>query len=562
LRLALAVTRRWLALPRPRCRTESSTQWVALSDGTRLATVVVRPAGPQWGAVPSVLVRSADPIDAGMSRLLVHLVAERGYAVVFQTCRGRGDSEGRFVPFIHEAQDGMEAMDWVAEQPWCDGRLALAGSDYAGFTAWAACAGADPRVGALVVGFASRDPYGWLHAGGARQLELMLHFGVGIGETARVAPRRLDLERAARFRPLREADRVAWRRTDWFRDWLDHPERDAFWESLSPALPPTPPPTLMIAGWYDPALGAQLRDYADVAATAREVGAVAPELVVGPWGATRTARGERSRKAGRGATGVPATLEFLDRHLRDAHGGGAPVRVYVRGADVWREASAWPPPEAEVRTFHLRSGGNARGLRGDGRLTEQSADPNEPPDGFVYDPADAVPSCGGAALAARAGPVDQRGVESRGDVLCYTGDPLAADLDIVGPVRVELFAASDAPDTDFTAKLVEVAEDGTASNLCDGIARCRYRTGRERDWLESDRIEPVEIDLWAASCRVHAGRQLRVEISSSSFPRFDRNPNNRAEPARAKETDLAPAQQTIYHDADHPSRLILHTLPH
>jgi len=551
------LARRWLGLPRARVRTESSLQWVTLSDGTRLATLVVRPAGPQRSAVPAVLVRSADPADAAGSRTLAHLVAERGYAVVVQSCRGRGHSEGRFQPFVDEACDGAQAIDWVVEQPWSDGRLALAGTGYAGYAAWAACARARSQVSALAVGFAGRDPYAWLHSGGALQLELALLFGVGIGESSAVAARRLDLARSVRFRPLREADRVALRRTDWFRDWVDHPERDAFWQSLCPALPAPPPPTLMIAGWYHPALGAQLRDHADVASAARESGAAAPELVVGPWGATPLTRRERSRATRRVATGLRAALAFLDRHLHDAPGGATPVRAYVRGANTWREAPAWPLPKAETRSYYLHTGSGD-----DGHLSAQPPDANELPDVFVYDPADAVPSCGGVALDGHSGPVDQREVERRGDVLCYTGDPLPTDLEIAGPVRVELFADSDAPDTDFTAKLVEVATDGVARNLCDGIARCRSGNGCERDGLESERIERVEIDLWATGCRVRAGGCLRVELSSSNFPRFDRNPNTRIEPARADESDLAPARQTIYHDAQRPSRLVLQTLPY
>lgn len=532
-------------------------QWVALADGTRLATHVVRPAGSQSGAVPTLLVRSAGPADAGGLRVLAHLASERGYAVVVQSCRGRNASEGRFQPFVDEARDGAQAIDWIREQPWSDGRLALAGSGYAGYAAWAACARARARVSALAVGFAGRDPYAWLYAGGALQLEFALRLGVGIGESATVAARHLDMTRAVRFRPLREADRVALRRTDWFRDWVDHPERDAFWESLCPALPDPPPPTLMIAGWYDPALGAQLRDCADVASAARASGAAAPQLVIGPWGATPLTRRERTRGTRRIATGVRATLAFLDRHLRDAPGAAAPVRAYVRGAKTWREAPAWPPPQARAHSFYLRSGRDAPGRGGVGHLSARPPDAGELPDAFVYDPADTVPSWGGVSLVGPSGPVDQREIERRGDVLCYTGNPLTADLEIVGPVRVELFADSDASTTDFTAKLVEVGDDGAARNLCEGIARRRGDRGRERG-----RIEPLEIDLWAAGARIRAGARLRVEISSSNFPRFDRNSNTAVEPARAVEADLVPARQTVYHDAAHPSRLVLHTLPH
>jgi putative CocE/NonD family hydrolase len=507
-----------------------------------------------------VLWRTAQPLLTAPERLLMRLVSGQGYAVVAQSCRGRGDSEGRFTPFADEARDGAEVVDWVERQPWFDGRLALAGFGYAGFAAWAACSRAKRPVDALVVGLAARDPHRWLYAGGALQLELALWLGVGIGERLPLQGRQLDLARAVRFRPLREADRVASRQTDWFRAWVDHPERDAFWEPLTPALPPKPPPTLLIAGCHHPALGAQLRDHAALCELARSSGAPDPELLLGPWGAAALSRRERARRGARIGGALRPALDFLDRRLRDAPRTGAPVRVYVRGADAWREAPSWPPPDAQQTTYHLRSGGGANGLDGDGRLRAEPAS-DDPPDRFVYDPADAVPSLGGAALVSPAGPLDQRAVECRGDVLCYTSDPLAADLEIAGPARVVLFAASDAPDTDFTAKLVEVAEDGAAFGLCDGIVRCRRRDERERKWLEPGRVERLEIELWATSCRVRAGRALRLEISSSSFPRFDRNANTRQEPAAADETRLAAARQTVYHDRERASRLVLWTLP-
>jgi putative CocE/NonD family hydrolase len=560
LSFALPLARRWLALPRPLCRTESSMEWVPLSDGTRLATRVVRPSDRRSSSAPGVLWRTAQPLHTSTARLLMRLVAGQGYAVVAQSCRGRGDSEGRFTPFADEARDGAEVVDWIARQPWFGERLALVGFGYAGFAAWAACSRAKRTADALVVGLAARDPHRWLYAGGALQLELALQLGVGIGEAAPLSGRQLDLAGALRFRPLREADRVASRQTDWFREWVDHPERDGFWESLCPALSTQPPPTLLIAGWYHPALGAQLRDHAELCEAAQESGAAAPELMLGPWGAAALSRRERSRRGAQITGALRAVLDFLDRRLRDAPLTGAPVRVYVRGADVWREAPRWPLPAAKQVTYHLQSGGAANGIDGDGRLRAEPGT-DDPSDRFVYDPADAVPSLGGAALVPPAGPVDQRAVERRGDVLCYTSDPLAADLELAGSVRVVLFAASDAPDTDFTAKLVEVAEDGAVFNLCDGIVRCRRRDGREREWLEPGRVERLEIDLWATSCRVRAGRSLRLEISSSSFPRFDRNPNTREEPATAGEAQITAARQTVYHDHERASHLVLQTLP-
>jgi putative CocE/NonD family hydrolase len=537
----LSLARRWLDLPPPRVRCETSTEWVGLEDGTRLATLVVRPVSTEVAPASAVLVRSVDVVrGASWPALAARLLAEQGHVVVVQECRGRNDSEGRFRPFADEAADGAGTIQWIAKQPWFEGTLSRA----------------------LVVGFAGRNPYDWLHAGGAFQLEWGLAFGVGLGDSVPVAPRALDLARATRFRPVREADRVAHRRTDWFRDWVDHPEPGEFWNDITPPLPDEPPASLLVGGLHHPALGAQLRDHADLCRLARRNRAPEPELLVGPWAGIRLPRRERPRGAGRLASALGATVDFLARRALGESPAPAPVRVFVRGTQRWREAAGWPVPAAQTRTWYLRGDGRANDEGGG--LSPDSPPADEPADHFVYDPADPVPTRGGAAQSS-AGPLDQRSVESRGDVLCYTSAPLSEDLVLLGPALVELFAASDAPRTDFTAKLVEVSSDGAAVGLCDGIAR-RGGSVEPRDDSDARRpapgfVERLEIDLWAVSCRVRAGSRLRVEISSSNFPRFDRNPNTWADPGDLAGGAARIARQTVLHDAAHPSRLRLPVLP-
>jgi putative CocE/NonD family hydrolase len=227
----------------------------------------------------------------------------------------------------------------------------------------------------------------------------------------------------------------------------------------------------------------------------------------------------------------------------------------VGGVERWREARAWPLPEVEERVLYLHSGGSANSLAGDGRLGEGAPSDDEPADRFTFDPSDPVPAVGGSA------PADQRAVEARADVLCYTAPPLSAPLEVTGRVRVVLFAASSAPDTDFTAKLVAVDGQGAALDLCHGILRCRRRGGDSTAWLEADRPQRLEIDLWATSWRLAAGDRIRLEISSSNFPRFDRNSNTRVEPGRARPDQCLPARQTVYHEAEHPSHAILPVAP-
>ncbi len=555
----LAIGRRWLRLPAPRFRTALSREWVPLSDGTRLATAVVRPRGAS--AASTLLLRTSQPAHAAAHPALVfaRLLAEQGHAVVVQECRGRHESEGTFRPFADEARDGAESIDWIGKQSWFEGRLGLVGFGYSGFSAWASLSRTRERVDALLVGFAGRDPYRWFYRGGALQLEFALAWGLGVGERGDVPERSIDLERGADFRPVREADRVALRTTDWYRDWVDHPERDAFWEALSPPIPESPPATLIAAGWHHPALDAQLDDYESLCGAASQRDGASPELLIGPWGAIRPVRPERRIRGARALSNLLlASFAFFDRHLRGARGDASPVRWFVRGADRWRESATWPAPGAVHQDWFLHGDGRANGSDGDGRLDRAAPQSEEPSDGYVYDPACAVPTRGGATVARPSGPVDQGDIDWRGDVLSFTSAPLVRSVELAGPVVAVLFVASDAPDTDFTAKLVDVAPDGAARHVCDGVLRCRRRPqSGASPWLEHGRTERIDVELSAVGHRFEPGHRLRLGISSSNFPRFDRNPNTSGEPARVGDGDCRPARQTLYHDAERPSQLRL-----
>lgn len=542
---------RWaLDLPPRRHRSISAdTQWVAMADGVRLATTVWRPTGVE--RAPAVLLRT----PYGSRRLatpmflLARIFAEAGHAAVVQDVRGRYASEGEFTPFVNEAADGASCVRWAAEQSWCNGSVGLVGFSYLAYAAWAAQAACPEPVKAVAVGIGASNLHDTFYPGGAFSLETALRWAAGVGERENLPERRVDFERAVRHRPIRQADRVAIRQRDFYRDWLDHPRLDAYWQAFRPDVRRAPA-TLLVAGWWDFFLGPQLADHAALAASAD---AGATRLVLGPWSHGRYVRrtwSPRTRWFGRAA--VLEMLRFLDRELLGIDDGAAPalrmLPVSCAGPEErWLDADAWPPPDVRAQRLHLRAGA---------RL-----DPEPPgaedPTRFTYDPEDPAPSCGGA-LIGPGGPMDQRGVEARADVLTFT-EPAAhgrARL-IAGPARCILHAASSAPDTDFTAKLVDVAPDGTAINLAEGIVRCRWRDGGdEPSWLEPDVPVRLEIDLWAVGARVSAGHRLRVEISSSSFPRYDRNPNTRDDPATAEKS--TPARQTIFHDAERPSNVEIH----
>lgn len=526
-----AFTRRGLALPAPRCRTFSSCEWVPLSDGTRLATRITRPAGAE-PVLGSVLVRG-DEITHAPRRpqvLLAHLLAEQGLAVVLQECRGLRGSDGEFVPFAHEAADGADTIAWLAKQPWFATPLSLAGFGYAGYAAHAALSRSPVGVERLVVGYAARDPFAWLHAGGARRLEALFELAFALGSAERGAYGSLDLSLALRHRPTGEADRVGFRRLDWLREWLDHPTRDAFWQGLVAPLPPRPPRALLLAGWGHAALDAQLADRAAISAAASQAGVGGVELQIAPGSAPN----------------LRATFALLLEALRAAVGFLLPepakqrplVRVFDQGARHWREAASWPPAGATTHRLFLRGEGDARSAAGDGRLDAEAPGASEPRDAWVYDPADATPSD-----ATRT---------ARGDVLCYVSEPLEAPLLLAGTVRVELHVASDAPVTDFCAHLVEVSGSGAERPIGEGVLR--VAVGSTAGDAGPHR---VVVECGAVCWRVAAGNRLRLEIASASHPHFERVPNTGVDPARAGADAGVPARQTLFHDAAHPSSLLL-----
>jgi putative CocE/NonD family hydrolase len=529
--------RRWLGLPPARCEVLESSAWMTAADGARLAARIWRPAEASVRR-GTVLVRSERAHGGGRANPLERIarwLAEDGRTVVIQSCRGRDASEGEFRPFADELADGAEALRWVAEQPGFDGELVLLGLGYSAFAAWAALSAASIPVAAIVAGFGARDPYAWLHPGGALQLEAALALAARLDGRAGYDPGVLDFARAARHRPLAECDRVALRELPAFRDWLAHPERDAWWAERTPALPDPLPRALFVNGWYECALPAAYADYELACARSGERGTATPELLLGPWGAAPVPRDARAR----GAHDVAELARKIARFA--AHAVGArpvrdlPARVFVRGAG-WRESLRWPPAAAREHTLYLAGDGPANSAAGDGRLAPEIG--AERADTFVADPADPVPSLGGASLGGFAGAVDQRAVEQRGDVLCFTSDPLPAALEIAGRVELSLHAPASAQ-VDTCAKLVAVEPDGSARWLAEGIARAG-----------SDTAE-LAIALGATAVRLAAGTRLRVEVAGSSLPRF----------ARPEPGDRAPRVRTVYHGGTRPSALRFSALP-
>ncbi len=563
---------------------------VPMRDGAILRADVYRPTNSLEAgrAVPGVVTRT--PYDkelsgAGLVAVMPNALklAERGYAAVVCDTRGRYASEGRFNPFHQEGPDGYDTLEWAAAQQWCNGSTAIYGPSYVGATTMLAAREAPPSLRCAVPIITADDYYdGWTYQGGAFQLGFAALWGAGLAATgylqhehsrpAEAAPLLQEalLGDAFRFlgnRPLTGLPGISEPGVaPWWSDWLEHDTRDGFWNAVrhSADYSRFQVPMLHIGGWFDIFGIGTVRNYRGLSAA----GNAAQHMIIGPWAHTHYDR--RLGELDFGATGAAAAANviadvnrFLDRHLKGRSTELAEARWFLMGANEWRTSASWPPPEAEPRSFYLGSQGGATMHYGDGRLEDECPAEDGRWDSYLFSAYKPVQTEGGSILQIAVGlpgPRDQSRVESRDDVLCYSTEPLQRPLDAAGPVSVELFVSSDRPDTDFTAKLVDVHPDGRPISLTDGILRARFRNGFDREeLLEPGAIARVTIDLASIAHRFEAGHRIRLEVSSSNYPRFLPNPNM-AEPANTR-TDAQPAVNNIHRGGAAPSALQLHVLP-
>jgi putative CocE/NonD family hydrolase len=531
-----------------------------MRDGIDLAANVFRPEGT--GRVPTILIRT--PYGKGSDlRPNYRAFVEHGYAVVIEDVRGRYKSEGIFDPLRQEVADGEDTLSWIAHQEWSNQRVGMTGASYLGIAQWKAALSASPYLKAIFPIVAGDDEYfdRFYSRGGAFKLGHRLEW---ISENLKSPGFKPDFDRFVLEVPLRLADRLATGHSiDFFQKALDHPSYDAFWKSISTReqLDRVHVPVFAAAGWYDNFAESDLEAFSILRHKGRPC-----RIIVGPWPHDLFYRfasvdfGPDSRAPLR-----QLQLDWFDHWLeepgagRDAAATDPPLRIFVMGVNRWRDEREWPLARAVATQFFLASHGNANTLGGDGRL-ETRRPRRGTPDRFVYDPADPVPTAGGAVccnpMRIPWGPKDQRDVERRRDVLVYTTAPLKRPIEVTGPVRVILYVSTDAPDTDFTAKLVDVSPDGSAINLCDGLLRLRYRDSLERPVLaQPGQVYPVTIDAGVTSNEFRKGHRIRLEVSSSNFPHYDRNPNT-GRPV-ADEKEMRRAWQTVYHERLRPSYVLL-----
>lgn len=510
----------------------SDTLFLSVHDGIRLHTVVTRPPGD--GPRPVILVRSPYSGRGGGAAWLASRLVPHGYAVVEQSVRGTGGSEGTFTPFLYDASDGQATLDWVLEQPWA-GPVGLWGISYAGWAAYALAETGHPGISAMAVGSAWAELGSFFSPGGAFHLMAHLPWMMAFGSGEQGLPPQGAFTQIFRTVPL----------ATFFEGHEDvgrAGERPYDWSAVDV-------PALHWTGWYDYVYRSSLEGYSRLR-RGQEHGED-QRLIVGPWahngdvqGTTRVGPVDFGIAAAAGMDTVAAwTRRFFDEHLRGRPVASDPVRIFVMGENIWRRFETWPPRNAEPRILHLT---------GEGTLSQ------EPPvrSGtriLHYDPNDPVPTIGGVLFhyfREESGPRDQSSLDGRPDILRFESQPLPRDVVLAGPIRAVLRIATEAPSTDLTAKLIELLPGGRAEIIEEGIRRIEGTTGG---------VQEVTVDLGQRALRLSAGSRLRLDVSGGSFPKFDRNPNNGEDPFAA--TAFEPVDIELYLGKEDVSRVELTVLP-
>ena len=571
-----------------------------MRDGTTLRANIYRPIGEgQWPVLLTRLPYGKD-FPSGSSVMDPSQVARRGYVVIVQDTRGRSASEGAWDPMRNEALDGVDTIEWASKLPYSNGKVGMYGASYFGFTQWSAAIHQPPALKAMVPFITWNDPLnGVLFRGGAFELgtgaswQLMMgidvllrrHYGDpdprNFGRALYMLTKEMDVLGSQGYwsLPLKEFGPLkSTGVSSTFFESFDYPMNREHADPLTimGKHENVTVPTLNVGGWYDIFLKDTIENFRIMREQGSTPEARQSKLLIGPWthGGVSNPIGEMNFGFASSAALIDLQVDFVslqvrwfDHFLKGRDTGmlqEAPIKLFVMGANVWRDEQEWPLARAVETRFYLHSSGHANSLNGNGVLNTSKPEA-ETSDHYTYDPANPVITRGGALLMSPefpGGPFDQRTTESREDVLVYSTPVLEGDVEVTGPITVHLWAVSSAPDTDFVARLVDVHPNGYAQNLTDGIIRARYHkfaSGEKPSLIEPGKVYEYEIDLWATSNVFKKGHRIRLDVTSSNFPRWDRNPNTGH--GFGVDAELAIAQQTILHNSEHASYVVLPLVP-
>ena len=547
---------------------------VPMRDGVNLSTDVYLPKAA--GPFPTVLMRTPYSNNMDVYIRKARGLANDGYACVVQDVRGRWDSDGEFYPQAAERNDGYDTQEWIGSQAWSSGKIGMSGRSYLGAVQWLSAPLRSRYLTCLAPQSANSNPLGDLvRPGGAFQLGVLVTWGMRTTTRTSQSIAYENFTETFNTLPLIDLAKRAGRPLPFWSDWLQRPSDDPFWAEISTTTrwDQISVPAFNMGGWYDLYSAQAFRHFNGLRQQGRTPEARQSKLLVGPWPhhlgtdlSTSPRTGDIDFGAHSAISMDSVERRWFDYWLKGIANGivdEPPLRLFIMGINEWRDEHEWPLARTDWQGWCLHSGGGAQSARGDGTLSlVPPAD--EPADTFEYDPRYPVQTVGGANCCSPEvvpwGPYDQRPVESRSDVLCYTSDPLETDVEVTGPVKLVLHAATDGLDTDWTAKLVDVAPSGYAMNLCDGIIRARYRDGLTNPGLLTpDEVYEYEIDMGVTGNVFRRGHRIRLDVSSSNFPRFDRNLNTGKD--LTTDADVRVALQTVLHSTAHQSRLVLPVIP-
>ncbi len=503
------------------------------SDGTRLVADIYRPF--RLEKTPTILVRIPFTKSVKIKifeGILGKFWAERGYTVIIQGTRGRYESEGIYYPLINERNDGIETLDWISGQPWYNGKIGTWGGSVFGYTQWAIADKHNPGSSAFIIQLSSSNFYEMFYPGNAFALESALTWAVTSRDKRDLPswPTREDLSVAYDSNEsIILMDDLIGKNISFFNDWVSHPSYDYYWTNLDMrnTITSLNGPVLFMAGWFDPFLPAQLKDYELVKNLSNNI-SKNTRIIIGPWSHANSEilPGNIKPRYYR-LESIIYSIDWFDNYLMSENLTViSPVKIYVQGINTWRDEKEWPLARTSYTDYYLINSGKLSKI----------LNSRESEDKFIYDPINPVPNIGGPIIGPSAGVKLQNEIEKRKDVLIYTSDTLLEDMEITGPIKAHIYVSTDANSTDFTAKLVDVYPDGSAYYISDGIKRQNYLPNN---------VTQIQIDLWPTSKVLFKGHKVRVEISSSNYPRFDLNPNK------------IKANQTIYHNESYPSRIVL-----
>jgi len=552
---------------------------VQMSDGVKLEVAVwtLDVPGQRY---PTILVgtpynklRESNIDDA-------NFFVPRGYAYVAYDLRGRYDSEGQ--AYLYGEKDGEDLnaiQTWVAQQSWSTGKIGMYGGSYLGFIQWEGALHQNPNLTALVPQVSPDDHYDNVYPSGAFQLSNSLDFlWFCCGGRTNTPMNVINWTKWYQQLPIKGmAEWAGIQNTKLWNDLLSHPDRDAYWPGPGERIAPghngpgryseVLVPTFNIAGWYDQVSQATINNFLGMVRYGPAIHRNHHKLMMGPWvhgGLFQTKQGELTFPNQAAPNGDEWRLRWFDYWLKGMENGfdkEPPVYIYVMGADIWRNECEWPLKRTRYTKYFLHSQGHANGLSGNGTLS-MSPPSREPIDRYVYDPKHPVPTLGGnvAMHPPRVGPYDQTAIEMREDVLVYTTEPLEEAVEVTGPVVLHLFASTDRTDTDFNGKIVDVDPEGYAKILLEGVIRGRYwKTFKQQNLLTAGNIYEFYVDLWSTSNVFQKGHRIRIEVSSSNFPKYDRNPNTGHK--FGEDSEMLVAHQQIYHDDRHSSYVLLPVIP-